>query len=374
MVRCIASGRLAQWSARLLLLALAGCIDSYVPEVATPSANYLVVDGFINGNGRTRIQLSRTVNVAATGAPPVEKGAKLYVVDDAGGRYALTEKTSGSYQSDSLVLSPARQYQLRITTAANNAYESDRVALKVTPPIDKLGWNVKDDQVQLLLSTHDAGGQARYYRWAVAETWEFNAAYQSYLEYDRVQDKLVDRTTPIYTCWHTNQLSTIKQGSSAQLSQDALTDVELLRFPRQSERFKIRYSLFVSQYAETAEEFAYLELLRKNTESVGGVNDPLPVQLTGNVHRVGDAAEPALGFVGAHTVQQKRLFITRQELPFLDYQQYDTPYKTCMISVDSIFYDPNVLPISRDNGVVLGSSRDCVDCRLRGSNVKPSFW
>ncbi|RZL08283.1 MAG: DUF4249 domain-containing protein, partial [Hymenobacter sp.] len=315
-----AAASLARWGLQLALLgASAGCVEPYAPDVVATPASYLVVDGFINGNGRTRIQLSRTINVAAATAPPAEKGAKIFIVDDAGARYALTEKTSGAYQSDSLQLSPARRYQLRFTTAAGAAYESEQIVLKLTPPIDKLGWNVNDDQVQLLLSTHDATGQARYYRWGVAETWEFNSAYQSYLEYNRVLDDIVDRTTPIYTCWHTNRLSSIKQSSSAQLSQDALTDVELLHFPRKDERFKIRYSLFVSQVAETKEEFAYYELLRKNTEAVGTVNDPLPVQLTGNVHRVDNAQEPVLGYVGAYTVQQKRIFITRAELPFVGF-------------------------------------------------------
>jgi hypothetical protein len=127
-------------SALALVGALAGCVEPYVPEVLAAPSSYLVVDGFINGNGRTTVLLMRTASVAATGAPAVEKGAKVFIVDDAGTRYALAEPTAGTYRSDSLVLSPARRYQVRLTTAANAAYESDLVPLKVTPPIDKLGW------------------------------------------------------------------------------------------------------------------------------------------------------------------------------------------------------------------------------------------
>ncbi|TPG63537.1 DUF4249 domain-containing protein [Hymenobacter nivis] len=374
-----AAASFARWGPRLALLgALGGCVEPYAPDLVDAPASYLVVDGFINGNGVTRIQLARTTNVAAPGAPPAERGAKLFILDDAGGRYALTEKTSGNYQSDSLVLPAARQYQLRIAAAVGGAvYESARVALKATPPIDKLGWRVQEEQVQLLLSTRDPAQATRYYRWGVAETWEFNSAFMSSLEYDRVKDDIVDRTTPIYTCWHTNRLSSIKQGSTAQFSQDALADVQLLHLPRRDERFKIRYSLLVSQVAETAEEFAYYELLRKNTEAVGTVNDPLPVQLTGNVHRVDRPQEPVLGYVGAHTVQAKRIFITRADLPPVNFYQYDTPYTNCAFdTLKGIANDPNVVPISRTRNpdAVLASSRECVDCRLRGSNVKPSFW
>ncbi|RZL10203.1 MAG: DUF4249 family protein, partial [Hymenobacter sp.] len=183
--------------------------------------------------------------------------------------------------------------------------------------------------MQLALSTHDATGQSRYYRWSFIETWEFHSAFESLLEYDAKQNIIVPRTTPIYTCWRTERPSFIKQGSSAQLSQDALLDFSILDLSSRAERFNIRYSILVSQLAETPEEFAYYELLRKNTEAVGGVNDPLPSQLTGNVHRLDNAAEPVLGFVGAHTVQYKRLFISRQELNLPPDWLFENPYQGC---------------------------------------------
>ncbi|RZK27295.1 MAG: DUF4249 domain-containing protein, partial [Hymenobacter sp.] len=291
----------------LLLLGAAGCVESYIPDVAEAPTSSLVVDGFINGNGVTRIKLSRTIAVAAVTTPPVEKGAQVSIIDDTGVRYALRETTGGSYQSDSLLLDAARQYQVRISLASGPAiYQSSLVPLKLTPPIDNLKWRLDGSQVQLSLSTHDATGKARNYRWGFAETWQFNVAFESRIEYDAQRKIIIPRVTPIYTCWRTEVPSIIKQGSSAQLSQDALTDVALLTLAGRTERLQIRYSVLVSQVAETAEEFAYYELLRKNTEAVGTVNDPLPIQLTGNVHRVDNAQEPVLGFVGAHTVQQRR--------------------------------------------------------------------
>ena len=389
------SQRLAKCGLLWLALLATGCVEPYVPDVVTASNSYLVVDGFINGNGPTTILLSRTANVASTAALPVEKGAKLSIVDDAGGRYALTEKPSGTYKSDSLTLNPARQYQLRITTAANATYASDLVPLKVTPPIDKLSWQLTGSQVQLQLSTHDAQQQSRYYRWSFTETWEFNSAYQSVLEYDTQRKIIVARTTPIYTCWRTERPTAIRQGSTAQLSQDVVTDLPLLTLDGHDERFKVRYSALVKQYAETPAEFAYNELLRKNTEAVGGVNDPLPVQLTGNVHRLDAATEPVLGYVGAHTVAQERIFISRQDLQVPNSWVFNTPYNACTQLIELVpdpmdkppIYIPNTnLFSSRENTPVnyyinagftlgyIGSTTDCVDCRRRGSNVKPSFW
>jgi hypothetical protein len=161
-----------------------------------------------------------------------------------------------------------------------------------------------------------------------------------------------------------------------------------------AERLKIRYSVLVTQYAQTAEEFAYYEQLRKNTEAVGTVNDPLPTQLTGNVHRT-NSNEPVLGYVGAHTVQQKRLFIDRTELPLPSTWVFEPGVPGCTLDAERLhdyepaldvpqtitFADPNYVPTDyfidlRDNslGGYYGAPRECVDCRTRGSITKPSYW
>lgn len=383
-------------AALALLLSLVGCVEPYVPDVINAPNTYLVVDGFINGNGRSTFRLSRATNVATTTAPPAEPGASVAIVDNAGGRYSLRELVPGTYRSDSLVLGTSRQYQLRITTSTNATYESDLVPLKVTPPLDKFNWARQGDQVQIHLSTHDPTGQSRFYRWRYTETWEFNSAYKSVLEY---RNGIVqDRTTPIYTCWRTEQPSFIRQASTASLSQDAVSDFSLTSFSDRAERVRIRYSILVTQYAETAEEFAYLEVLRKNTEAVGTVNDPLPSQLTGNVHRIGTATtEPVLGFVSAHTVQQQRLFLTPQVLGLPPSWAFDSPYANCIqvtepvpnpddkfpniihIPYTRVFAGPGYVPVdyyvsNGDKAGYVGSTRECVDCRLRGTNIKPSFW
>jgi hypothetical protein len=390
MLRIRLGSLLAPWGA-CGLLGLAGCVESYVPDVLNAPTSYLVVDGSINGNGVTRIKLSRTIGTTATTVPPTERGARLFIIDNTGQRYALTEKTSGSYQSDSLLLDATRQYQLRITTANNVAYQSDLNPLKVTPPIDDLNFTTDGTQVQVRLSTHDATGQSRYYRWNFVETWLFHAAFESMLKYDRQLKRIVKRDTSIYTCWRTERPSFIRQASSAQLSQDALLNAIVLPLSGRTERLQIRYSVLVSQYAETAEEFAYYELLRKNTEAVGTVNDPLPTQLTGNVHRVDNANEPVLGFVGTHTTQTRRLFIDRQDLPLQTTAQFDTPYSDCLIGYEFLcdpyigcikypntrFFDrPSSIPIdyvANPDGYS-GSTPECADCRTRGTLVRPGFW
>ncbi|GAA4500618.1 hypothetical protein GCM10023172_21140 [Hymenobacter ginsengisoli] len=382
-----------------MLLGLAGCIESYMPDVVAAPASYLVVDGFINGNGRTRILLSRSLSVGSAEAAPVVRGATLFIADTTGQRYSLRETAvAGTYISDSLQLPTGRRYQLQLTLgtgASAPAYASQLVPLKVTPDFDQLELVHQDGQVRVLASTHDPSGSARFYRWRASETWEFNAPRRSELEV--IGGLVRPRVTPIYTCYRSEQPSGIVQASTASLRQDFLSQQRILAFSDRAERVKVRYSVLVTQIAETAEEFAYYELLRKNTEAVGTVNDPLPTQLTGNVHRVGDATEPVLGFVGAHTVVQRRLFATPASLGLPKDWAFDDPYSSCAFGPELVpdpndkislrIYRPNTrvfksgdnVPtqyyiVSGDTLGYEGGPRACVDCRTRGTTVKPSFW
>jgi hypothetical protein len=386
----------------LLALGAGGCVESYAPEVVSANANLLVVDGFINGNGRTRIRLSRSENIATTTASSVQTGATIYVMDDAGQRYALTEPTPGNYISDSLRLPLGRRYRLHIGLRASSSaptYESDFVLLKATPDFDRLEFVQQSGQLQLLASTHDPTNQTQYYRWRTYETWEFHPPYKSELE---VRNGFVrPRVTPIYTCYRSETPSTVRQASTVSLSQSLISQQLVHAFSDRSERLKVRYSVLVTQYAESAEEFAYNEVLRKNTEAVGTVNDPLPSQLTGNVHRLDNPQEPVLGFVGAHTVVQQRLFATPVSLGLPQGWQFEDPYADCVSGIELVpdpddknpIYRPDTrlfksgdnIPIEYyikadptntrgDTLGYIGASRECVDCRTRGTTTKPSYW
>jgi hypothetical protein len=144
---------------------LGGCVDPYPPDVPAAAQSYLVVDGFINSKGSTTIKLSRSLGLASASAIPAETKATVYVLDNLGTRYNLTENPAGTYTLPAQTLDPQRQYQVRITTAKGRNYASDLVAVKTTPPIDKLSWQPTGNGVEIDVNAHDATGNSRYYRW-----------------------------------------------------------------------------------------------------------------------------------------------------------------------------------------------------------------
>ncbi|GAB3300107.1 DUF4249 domain-containing protein [Hymenobacter tenuis] len=384
MVRLIL--RLLCWG---MVMGASGCVQEYLPEVVDAANNYLVVDGFINGSGITTIRLARSIKLGAPSSFPPEAKATVVIESKSGLRYSLSETASaGEYTSVSQELPVGQQYRLRIRTRQGRDYASDYVLLKQTPAIDQVEGRLQPDGVQIYLSAHDESNQTQYYRWRYEETWEFTSAYESRYRYIG-NNTVVRRTDNVYNCWRTEISTAVTTTSTVRLSQDAVRDFRLTFIPSDEERFKSKYSILVRQYALSQQEFDYWEAVKKNTENIGTLFDPLPSQIQGNVHCLSDEQEPVLGFVGASSVVEKRIFIDRLSLPF-EWRVRDEAYKHCTgldtypnadkysgYTIDDIFGDSVYrVPVGRlagSEGYTI-QTLDCVDCRLRGSNVKPSFW
>ena len=380
--------RRGQYLASSILIGLAGllggCVDKYLPDVISTPQSYLVVDGSINLTGVTTVQLSRTRNLSDGATSPAETKASVIIQDNAGSQFPLTEQAGGVYTSASLALNPSHQYQLRLRTTTGREYASDLVAAKASPAIDSLVWAVESKGIQIYASTHDVLNAARYYRWTYQETWEFYSAYQSSFEY--VNNKIVPRNENINHCWHVENSHAIILSNNTALSQNVVVNFPLTLLPTNSERLGVKYSILAQLHAQTPEEFAYWEKLRKNTETLGTLFDPLPSQLAGNVHCLSDATELVLGYVGAGGVAEKRLFIDRKQLPrSISNSPFLSPYQGCDTMIVAVgnatfyFGDYTLLPIfPADNYMpphaYTAATPACVDCRLRGTNVKPSYW
>lgn len=376
-----------------IIILFSGCIDRYIPEAISSKTNYLVVDGFINSNGITTINLSRTYDISASTTPPKETKATLYIEEENGARTALRETSQGTYTSNNLVLNPAKRYRLQINTATGKEYASDFSPAKTTPPIDNIAWQAVNNGLNIYVNSHDDTNTTQYYRWEYDETWEITPPYTSSIEYrnGRIQDITVPYPR---ICWASAKSADIKISTTTRLSRDVVSNFLVRSFPTTAFQFNTTYSILVKQYAQTSDEYMYWELLKKNTENIGTLFDPLPAQLTGNIHCLDDETELALGFVGVHSVAEKRIFIRRSELPRTWFVQ--TGYESCLPPdtvflfkpapqppvaqvLQGAFSGPNYLPISglSENGVVIGylaKARDCIDCRTRGTSVKPSFW
>lgn len=147
----------------------------------------------------------------------------------------------------------------------------------------------------------------------------------------------------------------------------------------------VLYSILLKQYALSNEGYEFYVKMKKNTESLGSIFDAQPSDISGNVECITDPSELVIGYVEFTTAEEKRLFIDNRDLTDWSYEQ------------DCEYYFSN--PHLNEPGVILNLVKEslvptsiaeylpgggikkfvvqketCVDCRLKGSNVKPDFW
>jgi len=364
----------------LLLLLLVSCVEDYNPPIAATQTALLVVDGFLNSQGVTTIKLSRTASLSDTAKIPPETRATVFIEDAAGRQQPLPETIPGTYVSSPLILDPTKQYRLRLRTANRQEYASDLQPVLTTPPIDNLYWAADNDGANIYVDAHAPAEASRFYRWDFVETWEFTSAFYSGIEYKN--GRIVSRTEDVYRCWRNNNSTLINTLSTTALTENRVQRHTITALPSTSVKLRYKYSILVKQYVQSKEEYDYLTLLKKNTEDIGNIFGPLPTQLTGNVHGISNPDELVIGYVGISSEVQKRIFISRSELPrewrpSAGFEQCATPD-----TIDNIrdFSFGNPLPIRQlasgepRAGSYIAAGEICIDCRLSGTNVRPSFW
>lgn len=360
---------------------LANCKVPYDPTLKSSDTNALVVEGYIDGAVPTIIKLSRSrmLTIGDTATRKYELGAKVLVEDDHQDAYPLTQTGNGIYSSiNTLNLNPTYQYRLHIFTSNGEGYVSDLVAFKPSPPIDTIGWNFKDNGVQVFVNTHDPNNSTRYYRWEYNETWEFHSLYYSNFIYNADSNKVYPRTKQVYACWQSDSSTSILLGTSAKLTNDVIFEMPLVYITQHDKRLGVLYSIRVKQYTLDQNGYNYWLAMKNNTEEVGSIFDPQPNETAGNIHCVTNPSELVVGYINAGNTVEKRVFINSSSMP-LDWNLFPDcrPLKTVPIAPDSlIFYFANggLDPIDLVQGGYSASGAECVDCTLFGTNIKPSFW
>ena len=401
-----------------VMMAIAGCRKPYQPPEIATQGSYLVVEGMINsGTDSTFIKLSKTVPLLAKTTVNAVLNASVTVESSGGASYALVSAGSGKYKCGGLNLDSTVKYRLRIKTAEGGEYVSDFVPVVNAPPIDTVSHAVQNKGIQFYVSTHAPQNSARYYRWAYQETWVYHSKYYSFFKSNG--DTVIDRnlvTDQVYQCWRSDTASTIFLGSSSGLSKNVVNNQPLGFVPSNSEKLDgsqsiideqfapttTAYSMLVKQYALTADAYTFWQNLKKNTEQLGSIFDAQPSQFGGNIHSVTNPAEQVIGYISAGTVSSKRIFIKNQEIPaawlptnpgdkcVLDslYLHYLAPGATVAVNQENEYFNinrqgkyftqqiPVAVLINKYSQVIghTGSSPDCVDCTLRGTNKQPAFW
>ena len=366
----------------MIPLLAAACVEQYLPPVTDVNVDYLVVDGFLNGSaGTASIILTRAIPLGVNVVNPPEENATVNIENVNGSTFALPETKEGIYEAKDLDLDETTAYRLRIHTNDGSSYTSDYIKLRKSPALDSVSWKPEAGGTRFYVSGHDAANQTKYYRYLFTETWEYRVTFPS--DWKKVDGQPVFRnqvTEQVYTCWRSALSTEILTASTKKLSTDVVSMLPINFIKKGSRMLSRTYSLNVQQRAISQEEFEYWELIRKTTENLGGLFDPLPSQVIGNVHNDDDAAEQVLGYFTGGFVQEKRIFVKLLDLPnelqivdpydFLC-EKYFVPIAQPELAGADVFVESVGIPPIGYNVAI----PNCADCRsLGGDTIKPDYW
>jgi hypothetical protein len=382
-------GRLKYFLLAVSIFSITVCRKPYEPPAIKASNHFLAVDGIINTGSfsSTSITLTRSLNLFDTIPNIPELNAQVLIQNANGAIFPLTDTGSnGVYISVPLNLDPNQQYQLSVTTSDGNKYLSDLVTPKTAPPIDSLTWQIVNNAVtasqvlNVYVNAHDPTNKTRYYRWDYIETWQHQAIYETIwgLKNDTIYP--LNPGESDYNCWSSAHSNNILLGSSINLSADIISQVQIASFQQNDPRLDVKYSMLVRQYPLDFEAYTYWLTIQKNSQTLGGLFDPQPAQINGNMHSITNPNNPVLGYISASSIQEMRLFI-------------DNPgWKS-----NPLTYCPfDTIPINPENGLIysfqdtsfrlyyflagfppslLLTKKECLDCRYQGGSIiQPPFW
>jgi len=375
----------------ILISLLLGCKEKYISPYSSPATGYLVVEGnIINGLDSTIITLSRT-GALNDNSIHLEAGAIVKVESEDNVFFTLNESSIGHYTKEALNLNSSKKYRINIVTKDNKQYVSDFVEVHSNPAIDAVNWKMENQGVQFYINTHDPTGKSKYFQWDFSETFEFHSPYKSYLKINestvggKKNYSLAYRDTfnysydtSMFRCWKTEPSTNIILGSTASLSQNVI-ELPLTYIYPTSWKLSVNYSIKVKQYSLSKEAYEFLERMKKNTEGTGSVFDAQPSELNGNIHNINDSKETVIGYINICNIQSKRIFIKNDALK--DWiTSMPCNLKEIKNNSDSIFYNgAGLTPTDVAKSVIAivsfyAAPPSCVDCKLRGTSTKPSFW
>lgn len=368
-----------------LLLLIAGCVESFVPETGRDAGSILVVDGSIDPASQSaEVKLSRTVPIdVSINEAPEETSAQVTLEEQDGSSYDLTEFAGGIYRLTGVNFNAGEKYRLIISTSTGERYESEYTEVINTPPIDSISWRTVGDVISIEANTHDFTEQSKFFLWSFEETFEYTSQLGSayiWLPGGVITIRPFDEQ--VYKCWLTERSTSIIIGSSRQLSENVIRNFRVRAIPKGSEKVKLKYSILVKQRAISEDEYDYWQKLQQTTQNVGGLFDPMPAQVTGNLNCTSDPDLPVLGFFSAGTTLQERIFIKWKDLPD-DFRVLPVP---TFCPVDSIpmsqlgsaggpIYIITTYGMRQPEGYLV-STRACTDCTARPGSVnkQPIFW
>ena len=390
----------------VVFISVYSCIETFFPELDN-KAGFLVIDASITDEARSYdVYLTRSVTALNSKVTYV-KGAYVSIFDNTGKEFILQEISTGHYVTDNKKFKGqiGNRYILYIKTTSGDEYRSDTCTMYGISKIDQIyiGKNTKYTEngideltgLSLYLDGEVSDKKNCFLRWDYSEVWKFAVPYPAIISFSP-PDIFTQIAVNNEYCWKNAKSTDILIHSFQEQESGIVKDKELaFLLTNQSDRFSVKYSVLVNQYAISRNEYEFWNQLKATNEVGGGIFEKQPYSISGNIKNIKNPDEVVLGYFQVASVNSKRIYIDPLEilklkLPFFQntcetklYQIGEmgdaAPFRSLSAIYNYIITHDSVLvfPYWNDNGDLSGmtaTSKKCSNCSISGDSKKPSFW
>lgn len=370
------------------LVGMFSCIEPYYPHDTADGKNVYVIEGTVtNESSRQVIRISLASKTDKPQYIPVQNCA-VSIIDGQGNIFGnINSGTTGEYYIDipEQYLIPEAIFRLHVTTPSGYVFESEADTLKSSPPVDMLYYNISSGYnaelreeipgIQFKVDLKKLPTDSYFYRWKMTETYEYRSHYPiEYISYGGSIQQIYPPDYSFFYCWKTSEIRDLFLLSTKSLLGDEIKGFNLHFVDNTNVKLKYVYSLLVKQLAYTEASYGYLQAIKENNSSLGGLFDRQPVLVRGNISCTSDPSITTLGNFSVAAVTTSRFTFDKieEDLP-LSIIEGCIPRK-----LDRGFeeFSPSDFPVFfvKVENALLYADKQCFDCTLLGgTNEKPTF-
>ena len=275
-------------------------------------------------------------------------------------------------------------------------YRSNWMKVEKAPLIERIDFVPDDKNVKVRLTLTGPADDTRYFCWTYTEDWEihsdflplylyrygvdpYNIRGQAYEEIQGEYDK--------YYCWNSASSKELFVADTRDLNSRTLPARQIASFGRTTSRCQELYCISVTAYGISADRYAYIHHMNEVSNIQGDLFSPNPSAMRGNLRCEQDSTELVLGYVGVCQTTMTRAFFegARYYTGRVDNSVRFFPNLSEPLEAESnekgydYFYMLDNRPlylVADENGdeKMQWAPRRCVDCTVKGTKNKPSYW
>ena len=308
-----------------LLILIVSCIED--ADLPTDKVlRLLTVDGQITTNfGPHYIKLTRSARYGSNFADIVsaERFANVSIRDNLGNVVVLSEPAFGTYATPANFKGEVgRSYSIQIITADGKEYISFPETIRAVPKIDSLSVLFRTSPtsnpllpksgLEVYAHFKDEPSVKNFYQWRSSGLLQLNTRPDLFIQRPRFPAP----KSCCDTCWKEEIPDKAVRIFSDRLTDGNVTKVLAAFVEDDGLRMRDKYMVRIFQQSLSENAFRFYRLVEQQTTIEGGIFDPPPATIGGNVIRLDDPEELVIGYFTAADVSVDSLFIYRSDLEF----------------------------------------------------------